>query len=62
MCVDDNDECNLEETSLIKRTPSNAQNTQHKLEVAFSYLERNHSSLIAFGSDLDSFLCEINNH
>ena len=24
----------------LHRTPNNAQNTQHKLEVAFSYLER----------------------
>ena len=28
----------------IHRTPNNAQNTQHKLGVAFSYLERNNSN------------------
>ena len=35
--------CNLEKNLPYKlhRKPSNAQNTQHKLEVAFSYLERN---------------------
>ena len=35
MCVDD--KCNLEK---LYRTSNNAQNTQHKLGVAFSYLER----------------------
>ena len=27
----------------LHRTPNNAQNTQHKLGIAFSYLERNES-------------------
>ena len=36
---------NLEKTSLRKghRAPNNAQNTQHKLGIAFAYLKRNES-------------------
>ena len=43
MCVDDDDENAISENPalLIHRTFNNAQNTQHKLGVAFSYLERN---------------------
>ena len=48
MCVDDDDECNREKTSLIncRGAPNNAQNTQHKLGLAFSYLERNKLQLL----------------
>ena len=37
--------CNLEKSLPYKlhRTPNNAQNTQHKLGIAFLYLERNDS-------------------
>ena len=31
----------------MHRAPNNAQSTQHKLGVEFSYLERNDSSLLA---------------
>ena len=36
--------CNLEKTLpyKLRRTPNNAHNTQHKLGVAFSYIERNY--------------------
>ena len=52
MYVDDEGKCNLEKTSLINCKPNNAQNTQHKLGVAFSYLECNN---VLTMSDLNSF-------
>ena len=41
--------CNLEKTSLINlhRTANNTETTQHKVGVAFSYLERNNYSQIS---------------
>ena len=43
MCVDDNENAISKYKPPLKlhRTPNKAQNTQHKLGVAFSYLERN---------------------
>ena len=45
MCVDD--KCNLEKTSFINCTghPIKHKKTQHKLGVAFSYLERNEKNV-----------------
>ena len=45
MCVDDEEHA-ISKNLLYKlrRTPNNAQNTQHNLGVAFSYLERNNAA------------------
>ena len=41
MCVEDENAIFKNLPYYLHRTPNNAQNTQHKLGVVFSYLERN---------------------
>ena len=47
MCVDDENAISKKPPLLIAQDTHNAQSTQHKLGVEFSYLERNDSSLLA---------------